>query len=291
MGLLTSRDRVFSTINNQKTDRLPRGELLIEESFLDRIYPKEVEASYHEKVKHLAEDINLDLITVRVNVQSIKTGLGELRKWLAEQNYFTMSLIDGLFWKPDDPVSFQEFLVGVRRRDVRIRDLIALKKKNALQLVQWCLREGAHGCIIGDDFAYNQRLFISPKDFQECIFPGLRDIVESVKKYHGVVFLHSCGDLTKLIDLLVSAGFDGVHGLAPSAGNDLQEIKKKTNRKLTLMGFFEIDSLNPSQIETLKKRILGWIIDQGGYILGSSGGLSLNTPIDSFRALYHKDSF
>jgi uroporphyrinogen decarboxylase len=289
MDLLTSRDRVFSTLNHQKTDRLPRGELLIEESFLDRIYPKEVEASYHEKMKNLAEDIDLDVITVRVNVQSIKTGLDELRKWVAEQNYFIMPLIDGLFWKPDDPVSFQEFLVGVRRRDVRIRDLIALKKKNTLQLVRWCLREGAHGCIIGDDFAYNHGLFISPKDFQECIFPGLRDIVERVKKYHGVVFLHSCGDLTKLIDLVVSAGFDGVHGLAPSAGNDLQEIKKKTDRKLTLMGCFEIDSLNPSQIETLKKRILGWILDQGGYILGSSGGLSLNTPIDSFRALYRKD--
>ena len=95
--------------------------------------------------------------------------------------------------------------------------------------------------------------------------------------------------MTRLIDLLVSAGFDGIHGLAPSAGNDLQEMREKTNRKLTLMGFFEIDSLNPSQIEALKKEILGLFMDQGGYILGSSGGLSLNTPIECFEALYQED--
>jgi hypothetical protein len=52
------------------------------------------------------------------------------------------------------------------------------------------------------------------------------------------------------------------------------------------MGGFEVDRLGPQDIETLKEEILGPLTDGGGYILGSSEGLSIYTPIDSFRALY-----
>jgi len=63
-------------------------------------------------------------------------------------------------------------------------------------------------------------------------------------------------------------------------------IKQITYNKLALMGIFEPDLLGPQEIEAMKKEILTPLAEGGGYIIGSAGGLSLNTSFDSFRALY-----
>jgi hypothetical protein len=53
-----------------------------------------------------------------------------------------------------------------------------------------------------------------------------------------------------------------------------------------MMGIFELDSMQPRDIKAMKEEILPSFAAGGGYILGSAAGLSENTPLDSFRALY-----
>lgn len=274
-------------ISHQETDRLPRGELLVEEEFLDRLYPERANVSFTEKMRHLAEKVGLDLVTVRIiDGEEGDEGLQQLGKWAIETPYFVMALVDGLFWKPEDPLSFQEFILGIYQSKARFRELIQIKKKRALRLIQRCLDKGAHGIIIGDDLAYNRGSFVSPEDLRKWVFPGLQEMVEAIKTGNGIAFLHSCGNLTGIIDLILSSGFDGLHGLAPSAGNDPLAIRQKIKKGLALMGIFEVDRLQPRQLEAMKEKIIHTLADGGGYILGSAEGLSMNTPLDSFRALY-----
>lgn len=286
MGFLTPKERVMTAIRHQKVDRLPRGELLVEEPFLDRLHPEMANASYFEKMKYFAGEVGLDLVTIKIDYEKFDEGLKEIRRWTNETNYFVIALVDGLFWKQGDPLSFKEFLIGIKRKEERVRDLINWKKGRALQLIKICINGGTHGFIIGDDLAYNRGPFLERGDLQKWIFPGHREIVEVVRERHGIAFLHSCGNLTGILDIILSAHFDGIHGLAPSAGNDPLAIRKATHKRLTLMGIFEVDHINPLQIENMKERILPLLDTEGGYIFGSSEGLSVNTPIDSFRALY-----
>ena len=287
MRQLTPRERVLMAIRHQETDRIPRGELLVEEAFLDRLYPEMAKASFSEKTRRFVEEVGLDLVTVRIrdNEEGDK-GLQELRKWATETPYFVTALVDGLFWKQEDPISFEEFVLGIHQGESRIWELIQIKKERALKLIQRCLDEGAFGFIIGDDLAYDRGPFMSPQDLCKWIFPGLQEMVEAIKMGNGVAFLHSCGNLTEIIDLILSFGFDGLHGLAPSAGNDPVAIRQKTKKRLTLMGILEVDRLQPRQLEAMKEEIIRPLADGGGYILGSAEGLSMNTPLDSFRALY-----
>lgn len=274
-------------IRHQETDRLPRGELLVEEAFLDCLYPERTDHPFTEKLRLLVEEVGLDLVTVRIrNGERAEEGLRELKKWAIETPYFAMALVDGLFWKSEDPVSFEEFILGLCRAEGRILELIQIKKKRALQLIQRGLDEGALGFIIGDDLAHNRGCFVSPEHLHRWFFPGLQEMVEAIKKGSGVAFLHSCGNLTGIIDLILSLGFDGLHGLAPSAGNEPLAIRQKTRKRLALMGICEVDCLKPRQIEAMKEKIILPLAAGGGYILGSAEGLSANTPLDSFRALY-----
>jgi uroporphyrinogen decarboxylase len=286
MKSLTSKERVLAAICLQETDRLPRGELLVEEAFLDRLYPEKAEAPYGEKMRHFVEKMDLDLVTITVDVENCDVGLRELGKWANETPRFIMALVDGLFWKQEDPLTFEKFILGISKGEDHVLELIRFKKKRCLSLIQRCLERGAHGVIIGDDLAYNRSTFLSPDDLARWVFPGLREMVEIIKNGNGVAFLHSCGNLTGIVDQILAAGFDGVHGLAPSAGNDPLTIRHMTQKRLVLMGIFEVDRLRPQDIDAMKEEILGPLTDVGGYILGSSEGLSINTPIESFRALY-----
>lgn len=286
MKSLTPKERVLATLCHQQTDRYPRGELLVEEAFLDRLYPEKWKTPYGEKMKHFIEEMDIDLVTVPLDVENCDVGLRELGKWANETTRFIMALVDGLFWRQEDPLTFEKFILGIFKGEDDVLELIRQKEKRCQNLIQRCLERGAHGVIIGDDLAYNRGPFLSPDDLAKWIFPGLREMVEIIKKGNGVAFLHSCGNLTGILDQILTAGFDGVHGLAPSAGNDPLTIKHMTQKRLALMGIFEVDRLRPQDIDAMKEEILGPLIDGGGYIFGSSEGLSINTPIDSFRALY-----
>ena len=283
-SLYTSpKERVWKAIRHEKTDRLPRGEMIVEEAFLDRLYPDRADAPYAEKMTQLVEEVNLDLVTLKADDQR---RFKELGKWILGTSCFVMALIDGLFWRPQDPLSFEEFVLGISQKDERIHELIHLKKKRALSMVRKGLDQGVHGFIIGDDLAFNRGPFISPEDLQKWVFPGLQEIVKAIKTENRVAFLHCCGNVTSLIDLIISTGFDGLHGLATSAGNDYIAIREMTSKRLSLMGIVEVDGLKPREIKVMKEEIAEFMGTGGGYILGSAEGLSSNTPLDSFHALY-----
>ena len=113
MKSLTPIERVLATICHQETDRFPRGELLVEEAFLDRLYPEKAEAQYGVKMRHFIEAMDLDLVTVTVDVENRDVGLRELGKWADETPRFIMALVDGLFWRQEDPLTFEEFILGM----------------------------------------------------------------------------------------------------------------------------------------------------------------------------------
>ena len=283
---LTPRERVNMAINHVKPDRVPRGEFYVEEAFLNRFLPQSAKASYGEKLRLFIEDLRLDLATIRVDDQEEEGGLRELETWASQTDYFVMALVDGLFWRPKDNLPFEEFLVRIFKRDPDIREVIRMKKERVKKLVKRCLSQGADGCMIGDDLAFNGGPFLPPKELRSTFFPELQEIAEAVRDNGGIAFLHSCGNLTELISSISGAGFNGLHGLAPSAGNDLLSIRKQTRGKLCLMGVLQVDCLDSSELEASKESILPLLAAGGGYVLGSSEGLSKNTPLNSVRTLY-----
>jgi len=177
-------------------------------------------------------------------------------------------------------------MLGLVQESPDFADLMKKKQQKALELIDRSLGHGAHGCLIGDDLAHNQGPFVSPRHLDRWIFPGLCRLAEAVKKKGGAAFLHSCGNLTDLWDRLLALGFDGLHGLSPSAGNDFGLLFEKSRGRMVLMGGIDLDYLKPEKLAVQKAEFLHQVGSGGGYILGSAAGLSSVTPLDSFRALY-----
>jgi uroporphyrinogen decarboxylase len=285
--LITSpRERVLKAVEHREIDRVPRGELLVEEGFLDRIYPNESHATWREKMGRLVEETGLDLVTLRFGPEAGERELEGLDWWVAQSDRFVAVLLDGLFWQPTDSVPFASYLLGMKNEDRSFRSLLEQKQEQATKWIEECLAHGAHGCLIGDDIAYDRGPFASPEDLEKWIFPRLRELAQMIKERGGIALLHSCGNLGSIFDQILSLGFHGLHGLAPSAGNDLVAAHGKAEGRMALLGGVDVDGRQPDEIATFKAEKLAALGTGGGYIMGSSSGLSAQTPLDSFRALY-----
>jgi len=273
-------------LNGRPPDRPPRGELLVEETFLNRLYPEATARTWRDKMLRLMEAAGHDLVIIDLSRQAGQKEAAEIAWWASRTDYFVLALINGLFWQPGDPLSFEEYMLGLVQESADFADLMKKKKQKALELIDRSLDHGADGCLIGDDLAHNQGPFVSPRHLDRWIFPGLNRLAEAVKKRGGAAFLHSCGNLTTLWDRLLSLGFDSLHGLSPAAGNDFRLLFEQGRGRITLMGGVDLDYLKPEEVEAQKAEILDQVGAGGGYILGSTAGLSAVTPLDSFRALY-----
>jgi len=65
--------------------------------------------------------------------------------------------------------------------------------------------------VIGDDLASQRAPFVSPDSIEEKYIPFLRNLIQVANGNVENVVFHSCGDIYRLLDLLVSLKIDMIH--------------------------------------------------------------------------------
>jgi uroporphyrinogen decarboxylase len=147
----------------------------------------------------------------------------------------------------------------------------------------WCLavfrravEMGAELIVMGDDAAYGSGPMISPQLWQSMILPFHQRIAGELKV---PVIWHSDGRLEKLLPFAVEAGFAGVHGLEPAAGNDLARVKIKYGEKLILIGNVDVNILCDDDLQAVKEEVNRCLL-QGG-----SSGFMLSTSNSIFKGM------
>jgi uroporphyrinogen-III decarboxylase len=85
------------------------------------------------------------------------------------------------------------------------------------------------------------------------------------------VIWHSDGRMEKLLPFAVEAGFAGVHGLEPLAGNLMDEIKARYGGQLALLGNVDINLFFQTDLELIRADV------RRSYEQGGSGGFLLSS--------------
>ncbi|MEM2001988.1 MAG: uroporphyrinogen decarboxylase family protein [Candidatus Methanomethylicaceae archaeon] len=154
---------------------------------------------------------------------------------------------------------------------------------------------GAHIIVVDDDIAGNQGPFMSPEFYRRVLFPALREEVAAIKKHaerkgrQVFVFFHSDGDITTLLDDLISLGIDGLHPLEPAAGVDLGWVKERYGDKLCLMDNIDTREIlpygRPEDVEREVRRVIQQAAYGGGLILASANMLTADVPVENVFAI------
>jgi hypothetical protein len=144
--------------------------------------------------------------------------------------------------------------------------------------VKYCtkrmLEEGALVVGLADDMGQKDRPLVSPKMFEEFVVPAYRELIGLAHKHGAYFWLHSCGNITELLPLLVDCGLDVWQTLEPASGVNLAEVKEKYGDRITFAGAIDYSRTvtfgTPDEIDAHVRKVLKAGMPGGGYIAGPS---------------------
>jgi uroporphyrinogen decarboxylase len=195
----------------------------------------------------------------------------EALKTLGETTY-PIGFVVGIFELTWQSMGFTEFARNLKVNPGFIRRVYREHAKFAEELARLFLDAGAEIIGIGDDVAYKNNLMVSPKMWSEFVQPHASRIVNTIHKRGGLVFMHSDGYITPLIDQIIETGYDGIQSLEPLAGVKLGEVKRKFGDSISLVGGIDTSQLLPfgteKDVADAVKEAIRSAGAGGGYAIG-----------------------
>ncbi len=141
------------------------------------------------------------------------------------------------------------------------------------------------GAFIFDDLGYRNGTFFSPSLYKELLFPSHKKVNDFMKSMGIKTILHSCGNISEIIPLLISAGWDCLNPIEVKAGMDLITLKKKYGEVLSFMGGIDVRKMKEkkSVIEKEIKEKINLKKKNGGYIYHSDHSVPDNVSFSKYK--------
>ncbi len=149
------------------------------------------------------------------------------------------------------------------------------------------------GVRLCDDLGYKNGLFCSPRMLAKLFIPYFAEIVEFFHSYGLVVELHSCGNVTQALPLIVEAGFDILNPLENKAGCDPLRFAEQYGDKLAFIGGLDVRVLESGDRDLIRRGVTelvkGMKARGARYVFGSDHSL---TPLIRYADyLYARDVY
>lgn len=286
--------RVEQAIRHAPVDRVPCGELVITDGWLQTVFQQE-----QIQFDHRLEFVNameLDIVCLHPHCADRTTGLPDaqavvfpdLPKWAAT-DVFTFAVLDGAVGWGNSIFGFEQLLMQLARGTAEFYELLAAVTALNNQLIERLAGSGINGILLADDIAFNHGTIARPAALRETIFPVLAAQVAYAHQLGLPVFFHSDGKLTNVLDDIAGAGFDGLQCIEALAGMELGEVKQQYGDVLCLWGNLDPAALIEERSSGELEQAVTQIVAAGGsqgLIFGTSSGLFESMRLDSVRTVY-----
>lgn len=291
---MNHRELVSSAIAHKKTEAIPKGEICISPAFIEKLIGKPCKGC--EEKREALEILGLDIVVVAANPRfpygaSLELAAEEISWWRRKTELYIFSLVEGPFQGSLNHIPFEKYCRLVLKDERKVLELAQKVTEKLIEKAKRGILSGADGIIIADDIACTRHTLLSPKVLRNLIFPQLKRMVKALKECSVPVFYHSDGNINSVLKDLAELGFDGIHSLQPSAQMKIEEVKKNWGERLTLWGNIEFETYPQKSAQELVEWSLSLISScsfKGGFIFGSSAGLSEKTPVEAVLSVYQE---
>jgi uroporphyrinogen decarboxylase len=158
-----------------------------------------------------------------------------------------------------------------------------------MEIVRRAIRGGAEVICLGDDYASNHGPMMSPAVFRQFILPRLKRMVDLIHEEGALCVKHSDGNLYPLLEMIVSAGPDGLNPIEPVAGMELKKAKQLVGDRVCLVGNIDCGQLLPhGSVEDVRRAVRTAIAEAGpggGFILSSSNSIHSSCRAENLVAM------
>ncbi|MDD5704350.1 MAG: uroporphyrinogen decarboxylase family protein [Kiritimatiellae bacterium] len=153
---------------------------------------------------------------------------------------------------------------------------------------KYFIRPDVPGVLMEQDMAGTTGPWVSPQMFKELCFPFLRERIAHVKKSVPQVIFHNCGNNIPLMEMFIEAGIDCYQSLQTTAGMEVWKLKQMFGDRLSFWGGVPVEALivgTPEDVRNAVRTAMERGAPGGGFILGPSHSVAMNTTYDNFMAM------
>ncbi|MBQ2676525.1 MAG: methylcobamide--CoM methyltransferase [Clostridia bacterium] len=148
---------------------------------------------------------------------------------------------------------------------------------------------GFDGIFTSDDLGHQSGPMMSPAVFEELYLPLYKEFIGYVHSKGMHVFLHSCGDNTKLMPYLIEAGLDVFHPIQAGC-MDTAETVKNFGDKISFLAGVDVQHLLPDEdvngvVKGVENMIDILYKPEGGLLLACGNGIMPDTPLENIDAM------
>lgn len=186
-------------------------------------------------------------------------------------------------------VGAETVLVGMMQQPDWIKDMFDTLMDLVLDGYQAYRDRGFEfdGCYVANDLGYRNGTFFSPTKFRELELPAQRRLCDRMHEDNLPVILHSCGNVTEFVPLLIEAGFTCLQPLEVKAGVDMLALKRQFGDRFCFMGGIDVRAMSHPEPAVIEQEIASKIPlmkQGGGYIYHSDHSI----PSDVSFAQYQR---
>ncbi len=141
--------------------------------------------------------------------------------------------------------------------------------------------------VIDDAVTDENGLRLEPEHFADIFVPRMKRLIAPAQEHDRKLLLHSPGEVDQLLPFLYDLGFAGVHPVEPEV-NDLPALKRQWTGRLALAGGISTALLvngTREEVESVVRETCRVLSPGGGYVLGSSRGISHEVPPQNLLAM------
>ena len=144
------------------------------------------------------------------------------------------------------------------------------------------------GVMIGDDLGSQVSLFMSPATWRKYYKPCYKEMFDIIHAQGRDVWMHTDGNVTKIIPDLIEIGLDVLNPVQPSA-MDIHYLAREFGNNLSFFGGIEVQQFllkGTSQIvdKEIKHLIETLGCPDGGYIPSPTNALLPDLPLENIKA-------
>ena len=153
---------------------------------------------------------------------------------------------------------------------------------------------GFDGIFTSDDLGHQSGPMMSPAIFEELYLPMYKDFISYVHSKGMHVWLHSCGDNTKLMEFLIQAGLDVFHPVQKGCMDTLETARAYGSR-ITFLAGVDVQHLLPEgSVEEVRLGIREMIDSmykpEGGLLLAAGNGIMPDSSLENIEAMLQEIS-
>ena len=168
----------------------------------------------------------------------------------------------------------------------RLLDDIIRKNMVMLENIVGC--PDIDGILLGSDWGTQSNMIMSPKTWRKMIAPGEQKEYDLLKKFGKDIFIHSCGDIKRIMPDLVQMGVDALNPVQPEC-MDIYELKAQYGNRITFWGGISTQRTLPygtvEEVQAEVAKVIQAMSINGGYITSPSQEIQTDVPFENLIAL------